>query len=486
MSVMNIYSQRLGRNTLNSSNHTEIDSLLTEDSFSQTDITCPPNKNVSMQTKPTLKSSSSQTQTTPTKTLDTRTTQTDIPIEMEETKAPMLTTQQTKSSLSAVQTSQPPVRVTSAPKVPQEVTKLPSPLEMIESPPPIRPMVSEAVNDEEQQRKNLLLSRLRALDSQKGPPASQPIAVISHKITAENIGPATSNDVGPPTNNPQSTTAHTLLAQPIVTQSSVKIPTPGAIDTPQTSAQEEEARKKKLLLAKLMAIDEGSDPKNITPSKMNVTSESVPNPNVIDHSGQSSSSLQSWQADTVSNLHKGKPAFFTEDDPFGSRKSSGKRSAGIVKSKSSAKASSDMTNIFGTQGYKPTFGRRAKGTAKDSSMNFFNSEFVNKDRDKAVSTNIFGTSFNQEQKSTSKEQPFGLYKSEPTEKPTGQDYPWEKRVNLASQDTSLLQGPGNMSMVFGPMSNAPLLPRRPKAEANRLDTMPGSLAEPDDLEELVL
>ena len=56
-------------------------------------------------------------------------------------------------------------------------------------------------------------------------------------------------------------------------------------------------------------------------------------------------------------------------------------------------------------------------------------------------------------------------------------------MNLNSTASKSLQ---NRSMVFGPMSKSPLSPLRPKAEANRVDMMPGGIAEPDDLEELIL
>ena len=469
MDVMNIYSQRLGRNALNTSMHSQNDTppppLSTGDAYSQTDLTCPPNKNVSMQTKPALKSSSSQTQAAPNKTLQTRTTQTDIaPVEI--TRVPSPPTKSSPAHTIQRQPTPPPL-----PKQKEVISPPAQPTQqLVRSPPPPEPSTAHTV-DEEQQRKNLLLSRLRALDSQKGPPASQPLTTVPVKTTTE------TQSSQPTATAPQTTDERATTKSPPVAQ---------------TTTQQEEAKKKKLLLAKLMAIDDGADPQKVTESKLNVASNPAPQP-TKDLSAHSSNSLQLWQADTVDNLHKGKPAFFTEDDPFGSRHSSGKRSYETLKAKSGTKASAvnDTTNILNSElGYKPTFGRRARGGDPGPASSLFSGG--TKDTNPASSkatlsvskgtpnrSPIFSNGLDSDRKET-----VGLIDSESSSKPAGRDYPWEKRVNL--HDNSQLQGPGNQSMVFGPMAKAPLLPLRPKAEANRVDVLPGGLAEPDDLEELVL
>ena len=469
MDVMNIYSQRLGRNTLNTSMRSQIDTppppLSTDDAYSQTDLTCPPNKNVSMQTKPTLKSSGSQT--APSKALQTRTTQTDI-APVDRTRVPSPPTKSSPAhTIQRQPTPPPPLKQKEVISSPAQPTK-----QLVRSPPPPEP---SHIVDEEQQRKNLLLSRLRALDSQKGPPASQPLTTVPVKTTTESQS-----------SQPTATASQTTDERAITRSPPVAITKSPPVA--QMTTQQEEAKKKKLLLAKLMAIDDGADPQKVTESKLNVASNPAPQP-TKDLSAHSSNSLQLWQADTVDNLHKGKPAFFTDDDPFGSRHSSGKRSNGTLKANSGTKTSTvnDTTNILNSElGYKPTFGRRARGADPGPASSLFSGG--TKDTNPVSSSVSKGTPnrspiFSNGLDSDSKET-VGLLDSEASSKPAGRDYPWEKRVNL--HDNNQQQGPGNQNMVFGPMAKAPLLPLRPKAEANRVDILPGGLAEPDDLEELVL
>ncbi len=432
MEVMNIYSQRMGRNSLNTSTR---DVPLMENTFSQTDLSCPPTKNVSLQTKPTLKSSSSQTQVIPSKTLETRITQTDMTPSMDNIQPPA--TQKPKSPIATIQ------RPVEMPVIAPTVHTI---QHVIQSPPSSQP----PAQGEEQQKKNLLLSKLRELDSRKGPPASQAVTTVSQSTITDN-------------NEPPQKRTEVASTEQLITTTHPKMP---ALTATQTSAQEEEAKKKKLLLAKLMAIDDGGDPKSVTLSKTTTGPARA-------NSGQSSTSVRSWQADTIDNLHKGKPAFFTEDDPFGSKKSSGSNLLGklnsgaySVKSSSGAQASTSNndTKSIDNQGYKPTFGRRARETkGSDKTKDIFGES---EDPTKPI-FNGGGLDLNQESFSGRE-----------------QDYPWEKRVNLNSTTSKSLH---NQSMVFGPMSKSPpLLPLRPNAEPNKVDMMPGGIAEPDDLEELIL
>lgn len=429
MDVMNIYSQRMGRSTLNNSTLTDV----VEDKFSQTDLSCPPRKNVSLQTKKTIQSSSSQTHVSPTPTHETRTTQTDSPpvaVQPLPTQLPQALSTQALPSPPA--TVDPPPAVTSPGSTKQDIATKSSP------PPQQQPIVP----NEETQRKNILLSKLRELDSKKEPPASQPATTVSlQTAAAENTG-IKHLDSG--------TEPATQL------KSNEKLP---AGPTP----QEREAEKKKLLLAKLMAIDKSSDPKG-APGK----SETNIKP-VRTYSGQSSSSsIQSWQADTTDNLHRGKPAFFSEDDPFGKQKKlSGKRTS----TGSLVKSESKLSNKNATaDGYKPAFGRRARG-----------GETTPSNSDRTTTNSIFGDSekatkpiFNERRKES-----LGVFETESSS--GAKDYPWEKRISL-KKDNSL----HNQSMVFGPASNSSLLPLRPKADTNRVDMIPDIMAEPDDIEEIVL
>ena len=453
MDVMNIYSQRIGKSIPHT--FTRPQAPIVEDNSSQTNLSCAPHKTVSMQTKQPLKSSSSQTHAGP--TLQTSTTQTEIdtnttyPSPQRETKPIFSPPRETlKSSLAHQSTSTQPKNEDSP-----EHSK------------PLQPH-----QDEEQQKKDILLARLRALDSQKGPPASQPMSSVVMKSSAE----------------------PTSVSAAVTTQPAR--PPPAAV----RPVQDEEAQKKKLLLAKLLAIDDGNDPKTVTVSKMNVTEPAVTGTSLVvnNKSSGSNSSLQSWP-DTIDNMHKGKPAFATEDDPFGSRNTSGKRLSGLLNSNSSKStikaravdsqqlqsqyktATANPTDHLVTdpsQGYKPTFGRRSHAhetntgplkTLLDEGL-----DAESRTREKETTATVPDYSANQEAGK--------------------RDYPWEKRVNLDTTTnrgraiggySSALEGQGNKSMVFGPKANtrSSLLPLRAKADLN---VMPGSVAEPDDLEELVL
>ncbi len=404
---MNMYSQRMGRGTLNNSIPLQLDE--TEDKFSQTELACPPSKNVSLHTKKTIQSSSSQTHTSPTPTHETRTTQTDpLPprVEVQYTQVP-------KSPPATVDHPPKMFAVTSPVNASQDTVTFPSPPKQ------------QIPQNEETQRKNILLSKLRELDSKKEPPASQPVTTVLHTTAAE-------LSQKPLDSGTMEQSALTRLKS---------IDKPPAGPTP----QEKEAEKKKLLLARLMAIDTSSDP--------TLSSETTIEPVRTTHSGQnSSSSIQSWQGSTTNNLHRGKPAFFTEDDPFGKRKISGKSSGTLV---SDPKLSNKNSTTVANQSYKPAFGRRARGGATTPTN----------------SNTIFGVDNEKTTKlNEGRKESFSVFETGSSS--GAKDYPWEKRVSL-KQNESL----HNKSMVFGPTSSSSLLPLRPKTEA---------MTEPDDIEEIVL
>lgn len=448
---MNIYSQRIGKNIPHT--FTRQPAPIMEDISSQTDLSCAPHKNVSMQTKQSLKSSSSQTQAGPTKTLQTSTTQTEIDTNTTTYPSPQRETKPIAS---------PPCETLKSSPIHRGTLTQPKNEDSSEHSKPVQPP-----HDQEQKKKDLLLSRLRALDSQKGPPASQPMPSLAIKSSAEPTSVSTS-----------------------VTTQPTRPPPPAAAAV--RPVQDEESQKKKLLLAKLLAIDDGNDPRNVTVSKMNVT-EPAASLAVNNKSSMSNSSLQSLP-DTIDNMHKGKPAFSTEDDPFGSRNTSGKRLSGLLHSNGSREsikartvnsqqprrqyktATADTDNLMTDPGqeYKPTFGRRSHTHETNTGplKAQLNGGLDTESRTKGKEVLDFST-----------DQVAGK-----------RDYPWEKQVNLETTtdrgraiggNSSALEGQGNKSMIFGPKANtrSSLLPLRAKADLN---VMPGSVAEPDDLEELVL
>lgn len=449
MDIINIYSREINKDIPHNFiyQHTPV----MENKKSQTYISCPPNKTVSMQTKQCLISSSSQTPVGPIKTFKTSTTQTEINFNVAK-PSPYADVTKPSPNIDVAKPSPQKETVSvfnEAPFSPQNTTHSTLDHFAVPTQPNLKNSSDHVTSvqvpiTEEQQKKDILLAKLRALDSLKAPPASQPITSITAKRSVED------------------TTHHGIE----ITTQQAKLP------PPVNPVQDEEAQKKKLLLAKLLAIDIGANPKE-TVSKMD-----VPEP----------------VTDTVDNMHKGKPAYASEDDPFGSRHTSGKRLGGRLHSKSNKMTTKLETgskqspgqlktaamNSKGiipkpAQGFKPTFGRRAHAaeTNTDISRPFLNSD-KNSIRTKEKDLSVFG---------------FGLDHGQPSKK----DYPWEIPVNLESHSDNHREPPdrssssfreqGENSMVFVPKSSSSLLPFRAKAEAN---VIPGVVSEPNDLEELIL
>lgn len=514
MDVLNIYSQRLGKN-MPPRIATRLHGPISDSTASQTELTCPPSKNVSLQTKLPLRSSGSQTDfpppKPPTRTLSVIATQTDMDVDskneiLEVSNAPQASSSEPQHPISK------PVEVETKVEAKTDAPKM-----IARSPTKASGTVvsggGKTINvDVEEQKKRELLATLRAMDAQKDPPGSQPMVSSTVKSTAQPTSNATVGGERPTGK---------------VTRQSTQVP-----PSQPAEGDEDKAQKKKLLLAKLMAIDEGSDPSKVTMSKMDV-SKPQPQAKQSTSGRQSSSSIQSWP-DTVENMYNGKPAFATEEDPFGSRHSSGKKVSSTkskefflteggggdspkskrlnrrhqLEQKKSLNFNSDISmdskvvpqaheqESTQAHGYQPTFGRRA-GASNAASH-------------KPKNGMIFGDLDNLELPTAKKtEPPSSLpFKFEAgSSRYEGRDYPWETRVNVSSnppasggerpmEGSKMDGGPlSSPSMVFGYVgqektqlqsrSKGSLLPLREKAGAN---VTPGSvdIAEPDDLEELAL
>ena len=471
MDVLNIYSQRLGKN-MPPRLATRLQAPETDTCGSQTELTCPPSKSVSLQTKLGLKTSASQTdfpspKPPPVKaaSLAVATTQTVIIASPKNDNLEVSNAPLTGGNGPQWQPMSKPVEVETAPS---EGPKL-----MAQSPPiaKLSPMQvpsnigggkATLSSELEEQKKRELLATLKAMDAQKDPPASQPITSTAIKSTAQPTNNVLVGEERPPVGK--------------LTKQSIQPPT---TSQPVKIDNDEEAKKKKLLLAKLMAIDEGSDPNKVTMSKMDISKAQPPTKHPT--SGrQSTTSIQSWP-ETVENMYQGKPAFATDDDPFGSRHTSGKKGAstksrdffltdggGEVESSSpknrrlgrrhqleqkqsstldfsadnsSAKGGSDgsggskvdskATEQEGSStapitqlGYQPTFGRRA-GAAQAN-------------RQKPKNGMIFGDFDGLEPSVTAKkkaEPPSSLafnFETDESKHDASRDYPWETRVNVST------------------------------------------------------
>lgn len=529
MDVLNIYSQRLGKN-MPQRIATRLQAPITESIGSQTELTCPPAKNVSLQTKHGLKTSSSQTDfplAKPPISVVTVTTQTDI---VASPKNDNLEASNTHQNAVKVTTIQQPISKPA--EAVERVMKVPTP-ESMKVPTPPKPVDP----DLEEQKKRELLATLKAMDAQRDPPASQPIATASTTVKS----------TAQPTSNVPVGVGERLLAGKMTKQSPAPLP-----QQPKANeSDEEEAIKKKLLLAKLMAIDEGGDPNKVTMSKMDV-SKGRPSPKHSASTNKSTTSIQSWP-ETVENMYNGKPAFATEEDPFGSRHHSTKseslskskdffitetgrdspktkRSTGRrhqLEQKNSSDFNSDISVGRSSKvvnkaameqqkgsppaeapdhvGYQPTFGRRAGAGGGVQG------------RQKPKNGMIFGD-FNLAEPTVKKAGPppsslpvKSGADDEEKQETDNRDYPWETRVNVSSNPQGIGReeektererrknngGPlSSPSMVFGyvgqqkPLlqsrSRGSLLPLREKVNAPTVMPATVDVTEPDDLEEFAL
>ena len=516
MDVMNIYSQRIGKNAPQhvpaKLHHAPV---TTETSESQTNISCPPFKTVSLQTKPHLKTSASQTDTRqPTSPTIGRLvptgTQTDTSRDpMRESKgvASLNKTAAAKSATIPQQTS--PVRTV------QYEEKLTSTLGG--SPFAVtgaKEGENKKVEDEERQKKDALLARLRAIDGQKGPPNSEQVP-SSGGVTKSVAEPTASIAVGG-SDHPSSPLSG-VGGRSKLGGSSSKPPLLEQQLEPSITRQadSEQQKKKQLLLAKLMAIDDRSRTEQ---------ESSSPQKPVLKMAAETVKNNSSLNPDIVENMHNGKPAFATADDPFGSRHSLAKKHSGAVKKGKDPVFITEKEAEIASQ--KVKFGRRQehelghKFSSEDLTSRRRDPQAVSKPQAPGAYQPSFGRRATNAPNATN-DSLFGRleFGSEPaaissreashpssgpftvdTQTKQTHDYPWETRVNITPKALnsganmfSATNGKSsdNYSAGFSSVESASKKPTgialRPKAGINGFDAMPGAIiTEPDDLEELVL
>lgn len=464
---MNIYTQRIVR-SVPQSNIPRLQAPAMESAESQTELSCPPSKVVSLQTRPHLRAAASQTEmelpkqpASPLKKLVPAETQTEIPIQP----------QALQKKLVPAETPSNNTNITSPKPVGASTThKLPITGEGKEQQSEVRPAKEDKPHDvaaksggldAERQKKDFLLAKLKTLDAQKGPPGSQSMSdTKSSAKSASNNTAASADHTGALAPPSTSTTAGNKMAT----------------RQQKPSESHSEQQKKKLLLAKLMAIDEGSDPSKVIPSKPTVPAKPDKRPLEVPSSAtHSSSSLHSWP-DTVENMYKGKPAYSSEGDPFGVQHSASKLSAMTRQNGSGKRAE---TSIFLTESEtestrRPKFGRRQREASLVHDI---------------YGSNKFGQTEDSQVKSVAKPPEAENYTPSFEHRARNVVPKLKNEFVFGGQD----RGPS----VFGGLesrsglkagSKGPLLPMRPKAEPVRhgLDVMPGALGEPDDIEELVL
>ena len=537
MDVMNIYSQRIGKNPphhLPPKLHPS--PVTTENSESQTNFSCPPFKIISLQTKPHLKTSASQTDmgqpTYPTTgRLVPTGTQTDMSHDPGRESTDVASPSKSAAGTSAAIMPQQTAAGTSAAIMPQQT----SPVRTVKQEEKLTNTLGgssfavkgareagnkkELAGEEERQKKDALLARLRAIDGQKGPPSSEPVPTsggvtksVAETTASITVGgrdhPSSLSGLGGRSRLGGSSSKPPLAEQQLGAQA-------GATVTRQ--ADSEAQKKKQLLLAKLMAIDDRNRAEQ---------ESSLPQKPVLKQTEpvRSNSSLN---PDIVENMHNGKPAFATADDPFGSRHSIAKKHSGSVKRWKDPVVITEGEAEIASQRAK--FGRRQEHELGHK----FSEEFTSKRRDaQAVSKSqvpgdykpSFGRRAVNAPKATNDSSLFGglEFGSEPvainirepahppsdpftveTQTKQTRDYPWETRVNispkalnsgsnmfgatLSKSSDSYSAGHSRFTSVENASKNPTRLDLRPKAGINSFDAMPGAIVgEPDDLEELVL
>ena len=505
MDVLNIYTQRIPRNTVKPSPPSPPTPTISHQA-SQTTLSCPPFKSVSMQHRPHLRVASSQTDVVGT-TMSTQGVDASTQTVTVSKSTPSIAVPSVKTAASTAAVNKKTEKTSPALTSTQVNSDIQNQSQVCED--------SSGGGPTEAEKSKMLIQKLHQQTAAPGckPSPSENELPVQTSAAATEAAMATTQQ-HPPQNHTSSarTTAEPL--QPPVPQTATTVAmattqqhplqtlasataVPLQPPVPQAESAAREYERKQLLLAKLMAIDEGSDPNYLKQMPMN--SQKQPTESRVTSSKgifanktttSTSSSSLSFKPDVIENMHQGKPAYASENDPFGSRTrlSSSKKMLGRERLGGGAgddgrggvdvrgqrtfmtekvePSLSKVTTRWGLGGndrvetqpgegngsYKPSFGRRAA---------------------KAVPTAQGGG----ESKSD-------LQAAKPTI--TALPPPWQPADNTEDKQLSVFGG----DSPSVPAARGELLPRRPKAEAAVMrshDIMPGAVvSEPDDLEELVL
>lgn len=442
MDVLNIYTQRIPRNpakplTPSPQPPTPVPSVAHQ--ASQTSLSCPPFKTVSMQHRSPLKAAASQTDVVgsrPVHCVDsyTQTLHESVPV------VPVNTAASTTPAAVEVKVESSPAQ-TGGDIVPTAAET-----------------TAVAENKvQAQQSKHMLIQKLRELDSQKVAPGSNPIPSVQTNGTATVVTATTTQP------RPLQSIGVAATLSPEVKPS-----------TSQEGVAAHEQERKQLLLAKLMAIDEGSDPNSVkmTPksSQKQPPLETKPtNSHTASKITSSSSSITSWH-EVIENMHQGKPAYASEDDPFGSR---------------SRLSSTKKTLAKGRMAVEEVRGRRDTGLREQTTFMTETSEATHGVADRLRENGDIKPSLVQAGRGGG-----GSYKPSFGRRATNAGLTPRALRDQTEGQTEDTAGHSVFGEPPAAAGRGRLLPQRPKAEQTAMksyDIMPGAIvSEPDDLEELVL
>ena len=306
---------------------------------------------------------------------------------------------------------------------------------------------------EEEKRKQLLLAKLKAIDQSQS--TSQ--AETKPMSNLEETQPVKKKRLEDIFNDGATKEDDTTAAKPL----------------PSNSNSLEEKRKKDLL-AQLLSTDQSTSPNVQLQTDTHLTDDGLTTGDSSTSVKSASSAGSNYKWNTrIENMHHGKPAMATKDDPFGTRTSASlhRGSHGTTdRNTNQQRKESDggldflggTGGVINTDTYQtkkrdtPTFGRRA--IQKPHTV--FGSDLTTTIDTPLVSkkeTPLTGNNNNSSSKS----------------------YPWEHEVNVTNERNTL----GYLSHDNAPVDSS-LLPRRIKAQPLNIGSMPGQID--DDIEELSL
>jgi len=303
--------------------------------------------------------------------------------------------------------------------------------------------IAEEKRLEEEKRKQLLLARLKEIDNSQST-SPQPADTKPHTDTLQ---PAKKKRLEDILNDGTAQDKDDVVDAPVT--------------KPAATINTSEDKRKKELLAQLLSTEEAQDDDGLTAA--------VESSSSIKSAGSTGSNYK-WNT-RIENMHQGKPAMASKDDPFGKR-ASRKGSLTVLDDASTSSKSSipqrkksdgGLDFLGGTGGAMntnvhhsrnkdtPTFGRRANQKPHP----VFGSDID------ILSTN-----------ETSKTETTTAAMSSKT-------YPWEREINLVNDhNTTGFNSNNNNNFTDS------LLPRRAKAQPLNIGSMPGQID--DDIEELSL
>ena len=337
--------------------------------------------------------------------------------------------------------------------------------------------------ERERKKKEELLAKLRAIDGIKGPPGSQHVPSASVKSSAlhtsnQVIGSYEPSGMGRTSTEPQPPPAVGKVSGGLNSRGVSNISrTYDPVNT-STNVEEEAELKKQQLLAKLMATDNRHD----TAKNSNKFSSAGKSKAKQEggHDSSNTSTTQSWPH-VIENLHNGKPAYSTENDPLGSKHAS---RAGVSVTKDSA-----LTNSRNAEPHDFLSGLTPKKDVTTKPLAAAHGRRAT--RNNIMKTETFGNSDSADITKRHNQQ-------------NASNYPWEVEVEAIyneeeeqliretghspRSENTKIESPGRgTGRVRKSMDNSnQLLPHRQRKSMTSFEVIPGSTFEPDDLEELVL